>query len=182
MAGRPDKLTEERGRRIVNLIAAGNYVETAAAACGVSKVTLYDWLKRGARAKAGKFRDFSDAVAEATARAEARDLLAIDRAAAGHDVVKTTRKVGSDKTVEETTTTTRESDWRAAAWRLERKYPDRWGRIDKTEISGPGGGPIPVEVLDEKLGRLIEARARRLALEGEGETEAVPVERGDDES
>ena len=37
-------------------------------------------------------------------------------------------------------------DWRAAAWRLERRFPDRWGVKSKVtqEISGPGGGPVEV--------------------------------------
>lgn len=182
MAGRPDKLTEERARKIVNLIASGSYVETAAAACGVSKNTLYDWLKRGARAPHGKFKKFADDVAEAAAKAEARDVLVIDRAASGHDVVRTTRKIEKGIVVEETTTTTREFDWRAAAWRLERKFPKRWGLIERIEHSGPDGGPIPVDVLDEKLGRLIEARARRIALDGGTQTDAVMVKGAGDES
>lgn len=35
--------------------------------------------------------------------------------------------------------------WQAAAWKLERIYPDIYGRRDIQQIQGPGGGPILVE-------------------------------------
>lgn len=33
-------------------------------------------------------------------------------------------------------------EWTAAAWLLERKYPERWGRRERFEVSGPGGAPL----------------------------------------
>lgn len=39
--GRKTKLTPERQTKILNAIRAGAYVETAAAAAGINKVTLY---------------------------------------------------------------------------------------------------------------------------------------------
>ena len=114
--GRPPKFNQETLDTIVRAIRGGNYVETAAAMAGVSKSTLYDWLKQGARAKTGKLKEFSDAVNQAQGEAEARDVLTIGGAA--------------------------KLDWRAAAWRLERKFPDRWGRRDTMKHTGPGGGPI----------------------------------------
>lgn len=114
--GRPTKLNYEVQEKIVQAIKAGNYIETAAAYAGISKSTLYDWLKRGERekqrvAKNPRYRirksekiyvDFSDAVEKALAEAEMRDVLLIGKAA--------------------------EEQWQAAAWRLERKFPERWGR------------------------------------------------------
>lgn len=35
--------------------------------------------------------------------------------------------------------------WQAAAWKLERLYPDLYGRRDMREHTGPGGGPILVQ-------------------------------------
>ncbi|WP_080840023.1 hypothetical protein [Cohnella massiliensis] len=115
---RPIKLTPEVQQKIVEAIKMGNYIETAAAYAGISKNTLYDWMKRGAREKdriAGTNRKpkateapfvaFSDAIEKAMADAEVRDVLIIANAA--------------------------KENWQAAAWRLERKYPDRWGRKDK---------------------------------------------------
>ena len=114
--GRPTKLDYKVQEKIVQAIKAGNYIETAAAYAGISKSTLYDWLKRGERekqrvAKNPRYKirksekiyvEFSDAVEKALAEAEVRDVLLIGKAA--------------------------EEQWQAAAWRLERKFPDRWGR------------------------------------------------------
>lgn len=36
-------------------------------------------------------------------------------------------------------------DVKAAQWWLERKFPDRWGRRDRHELSGPASGPIEVK-------------------------------------
>ena len=113
---RPTKLTPEIQARIVALLRAGNYMETAAAAAGISKQTLYDWLKRGARTKSGQFRGFLDAVEKATAEAEARMVAIIAKAS--------------------------EKQWQAAAWHLERTKPERYGRHERVEMSGRDGGPI----------------------------------------
>ena len=114
--GRPTKLNFDTHNKIITAIRAGNYIETAAAYAGIDKSTLYDWLKRGEREKQRvaqnpryKIRksekpyvEFSNAVEKALAEAEVRDVAIIAKAA--------------------------EEQWQAAAWRLERKFPDRWGR------------------------------------------------------
>lgn len=125
--GRPTKLTTEILSKIEVLLQNGNYVETAAAVCGISKSTLYLWLKRGARSKKGIYKDFSDAVVKAQGLAEARDVSIITKAA--------------------------KDDWKAAAWRLERKFPNRWGRrINIAEV----GRLDPKELTDEELLELVE--------------------------
>lgn len=107
--GRPEKLTPELQQKIVDAIRMGAYIETAAAYAGINKSTLYDWMKRGARAKSGKYKEFSNAIEKALAESEMRDLAVIAKAS--------------------------QENWQAAAWRLERKFPDRWGRRKaKSEI------------------------------------------------
>jgi len=106
---RPTKLTPAVQKKIVDAIKAGNYMETAAAYAGISKQTLYNWMRKGARAEKGKHRAFLDAVEKALAEAEIEDVLTIGAAA--------------------------KEVWQAAAWRLERKFPDRWGRRDKLSVS-----------------------------------------------
>lgn len=129
---RPTKFTPEIQEEIIKVIRAGNYIETASAYVGLDKSTLYDWLKRGrrerervsknpkARIKKSEknFVEFSNAVEKALAYAEIRDVAIIGKAA--------------------------EENWQAAAWRLERKFHDRWGRKDKQtlEHSGKDGGPV----------------------------------------
>lgn len=105
--GRPTSLTPETQKKIISCILTGAYIETAACFAGISKNTLYDWLKRGARDSSGPYREFSDAVEKAMADSELTDLVTINNA-------------------------TKKGQWQAAAWRLERKHPARWGR--RTEI------------------------------------------------
>ena len=134
--GRRTKLTDDLIDKICVLVRAGNYVETAAAYAGVHKETLYQWFRRGASSRRGIYRRFADAVLKATAEAELRDLQIIASAAAN-------------------------GQWQAAAWRLERRVPLRWGRRDFVQAQhvGPDGGPIQVEggELPFKLERVREA-------------------------
>ena len=133
--GRPSKINEERAAKIIRAVRAGNYIETAAALAGINKSTLYAWMKRGAaemdrlesdpKAKPRKselpFLDFSNAINIALAEAENRDIEAIN--AAIHD------------------------DWRAAAWRLERKFPDRWGRKDRLQAEIENKGHVGLNLV-----------------------------------
>lgn len=157
---------------IVALVAAGNYVETAAAAAGISKETLYEWLRVGAQAhqKDGRLtkhearcREFSDAVATALARSEAEAVARLDLMARGGAKARTitTRTVG-DKVVEITEKIEVLAPSVAAeTWRLERRFGKRWGR--KQEITGAEGGPITLDlaasarsVIEDKLDEIAE--------------------------
>ena len=119
----------------------GNYIETASALAGINKTTVYEWLKRGAREKErlenqpnGRMRKdeepfvrFSNAVEKAQAEAEQRDLLIIAKASA--------------------------NDWKASAWRLERRFPAKWGRKERLDFEA--------KVTNENINReevLIEQR------------------------
>lgn len=136
--GRPTKLTPELQAKICDAIRAGNYCETAAAFGGIDKTTLYDWMRRGARARHGIYADFSHAVEKALADAEARDVALIAKAAAdGH--------------------------WQAAAWRLERKFPDRWGRRERHQVDANIQGTVRVtpDYAIQELASLLAARAPR---------------------
>ena len=102
--GRPSKLNLELEAEIVELIKVGNYVETA---CGVvgngGKTTFYEWMKKAkASVRYNKYVRFRNAVEKAQAWSEARDIAIITKAS--------------------------EKYWQAAAWKLERKYPDKFGR------------------------------------------------------
>ncbi len=136
--GRPLKLSPDMQSELVKVIQMGNFLETAAAYVGISVSTLRDWIRRGEReaqrlstknARSNKteepYLEFSAAIKKAQAEGEIRDVLLIGNAA-------------------------RET-WQAAAWRLERRFPDRWGRKEKHELSGPSGGPIEVEDIRERL-------------------------------
>ena len=141
------KLDEEISQRIVDLVRAGNYLDTAAHAVGISKSTLHRWLRLGRESNRGLYRRFLNGVERAQAESESRDVALIARAAS--------------------------DDWRAAAWRLERKAPRRYGvRIQvgvQEELEG---------VLDRLKAGLDEAtyeRVLELIASEEGAVPVVPV-------
>lgn len=106
--GRPTKLTPEIQRVIVSAIAKGNTREVAAAAAGIGRTTLFTWMSTGSSATHGPYRDFLNAVKKAESLA-VMSMVGIVRHAAGES-------------------------WQAAAWWLERRYPDEWGRKDRIEL------------------------------------------------
>jgi hypothetical protein len=137
-SGRPTRLTPELQAKLCDAIRAGNYMETAAAFAGIRKATLHNWLRWGARQTQGIYHAFSEAVEKALADSEARDVALIAKAAAdGH--------------------------WQAAAWRLERKFPDRWGRRERHQVDANIQGTVKVTPDDaiQELTRLLAARAPR---------------------
>lgn len=125
--GRPTKLTPELQLKICETVRAGNYIETASAYVGVNKSTIYDWMKRGAREKQGIYHDFSNAIEKALAESEMRDVLIIGKAAS--------------------------QNWQAAAWRLERKFSDRWGRKDY--VKSEHSGEVAILTYEDQLKRLL---------------------------
>ena len=95
------KLDTALTQRLVDLIRAGNYLEVAATAAGIHRSTLHRWLRHGRSQKRGRYHKFLNQVEKAQAESESRDVAIIAKAAS--------------------------DDWKAAAWRLERKQPRRYG-------------------------------------------------------
>lgn len=117
--GKPTKLTPALAKKLVALVEAGNYVNVAASACGIGRQTFYDWQKRGeADLKTGTLTPF----------AELAELLDVAAAKAEVDAVALVRK--------------QSKLWQASMTFLERRFPDRWGRRQAIEHSGPQGGPM----------------------------------------
>jgi transposase len=116
--GRPTKLTRDLERSYLDALRRTRYLETAADLAGIHRVTLKRWLKRGRR-EPGPYREFCIAVKKVLAESEANN-------------------VGEIESAEE---------WQASAWLLERRFPERWGRKERHEITGEKGGPVVVKVL-----------------------------------
>jgi len=121
--GRPTKLTPDLQAKIVEALKAGNYAEVAARHVGIASSTFYDWMKRGGEGDR-RFSEFSEAIGEAEAFAHARAVTIIAKAMA--------------------------DDWKAAAWYLERKYHDEWGRRDKLDQHVGGRIELSWQGEDEK--------------------------------
>jgi hypothetical protein len=120
---RPAKLTPEIEYQICQLVRAGNSVEIAASASGISAPTYYRWMERGIREQSGPYADFREAVDRARAEVEGR-LVAGDQASA--------------------------NDWRASAWRLERMRPERWARSSERRARTSPVLDRELERLDER--------------------------------
>jgi hypothetical protein len=132
---RPTKLTKEAQERILQAVQAGNYLDTAAQYAGVDGSTMRRWVQKGEAPNAPEpYRSFCTALKSARAAAEVRSVALINQAAGN-------------------------GTWQAAAWYLERSYPDRWGRT-RVEITGSAdhAAPIRVEISAEAL----EAKLRAL--------------------
>ena len=107
MMARRTKLTERTKDDIVKALRAGNSRRDSALYAGVSETTFYSWMARG-REGEPLFAEFLEAVEKAEAQSVVRNVAIIQRAA--------------------------EETWQAAAWWLERKRPDDWGRRQRMDI------------------------------------------------
>ena len=76
--GRPPKLTDALVVEVLEYVRKGNYYETAAAAAGLSRKTLVNWLRRGKREGAGPYWEFLLAMRQAAGQAEASDVSKTD--------------------------------------------------------------------------------------------------------
>ena len=117
MAGRKTKLTPEVQEIIVDGINAGLTLGLTCARAGVTPATFYNWLEKGEAAKSGVLMEFFNAVERAKADSALR--------------------LVSQITLQAPT------DWRAAAFMLERRFPDDYGK--RSEITGKDGGPVKVD-------------------------------------
>jgi hypothetical protein len=131
-SGRPagsGKLTSEIQKVIVTAIENGNQVCVACQLAGIDTSTYHRWLKLGKESESGIYRDFYNALKKAESDAESFLICRIREAAEGTQTIK--RKYvfmpdGSRQLSEENIAV--DSHWQAAAWFLERRYPDRWSR------------------------------------------------------
>lgn len=140
MSRRP-KLTADVQSSVIEALAAGNYLETAAQYAGIHPATLFRWLDRGRAANESEdddhpdkiYGEFCEAVEKTRAQAEVRAVALI-------------RKAAMDGT------------WQAAAWFLERSHPTKWGRQGRLEVTGKNGGAVEVDVsaLEAKVSQILQ--------------------------
>jgi transposase len=123
MAGRQTKLTKKMQAQIVKLLKQGNTFETAAVLSGISKATFFNWMNRGETGEE-PYASFRAAVEQAVAHAEAERVKIIMEAAKGTGRYKDN------------------ADWKAAAWFLERRNPEVWGRKDRISADVTHSGEV----------------------------------------
>lgn len=138
--GRPTKLTPELQAEICELIRKGNFVETACEAVGVHKGTYYNWRNRGERSAKGVYCDFFNAIKRAEADGEAAHVA----------------NIAADNT--------NTKDWQRSAWWLERRYPQRWGKVDRVDVTSKGEGIQQPKIrLDQLSGDELNILAKIIA-------------------
>ena len=93
---RPTKLDQQRMDLICKSMEVGATFKIAAQVAGVHVSTVFAWMAKGREAKSGRFKEFHERVKKSEAMCAVRDLSIVTRAS--------------------------ETDWRAAAWRLERRF------------------------------------------------------------
>lgn len=159
---RDDGTKQTAGEAFIERIALGLPHDQAASSADVDRRTILNWRTKGSAALARQARGEKVTAAErryaefvrnlerAEADAETSRLGVIERAARGGTELTETRvrqeRNGQGVLVEvERTVITRRTApaWQAAAWWLERRLPQRYAR--RFELSGPDGGPIPIE-------------------------------------
>lgn len=108
------KLNAELSDAICSNLACGVSMEAAAEAAGVPRSTFFSWLKRGREEGSDAvYVQFAADIEAAQAIAENRLIRLIGRAA----------------------TEGGPGDWRAAAWLLSRRHPERWSEKRQLEVS-----------------------------------------------
>ena len=123
--GRPPKYTPEVAQRIVDAIAAGNFLETAAAYGGISYECFNQWIRRGERETDGIYCGFLQDVHEAKAKAEVT-------------LVATIKKASTN-------------DWKAAGWLLTSRYPERWSETQRIKVEVEKQLSSTLDALESKL-------------------------------
>lgn len=168
--GRPTKLDGSTQQIICNAIRNGLGYEQAATLAGIEYYTFRRWILRAeaelkrleehprARMKQREklYCDFCEAVQRAKAEGEQFNADVINQAAAGGVTYTETKQVKAFDpatqafivTEETITIKVTQPDWRAAAFVLERRHPERWTRHQKTELSGPDGQPIQITSIE----------------------------------
>ena len=112
---RRTKLSEELIKEAYELVASGNYIKDVYPILGIGEVTWYRWLREGEIAKSGLKRQFWQAIKKAEKEAIIKNVAVIQKAA-------------------------EEGNWQAAAWWLERRYYEDWGRKEKVDLAADKDG------------------------------------------
>jgi len=137
-SGRKPRISKEIIKDVEQCIVYGNYAVVACEYVGICEATYYSWLKRGERdefdSKKTLYVEFLKSVKRATAEAEVRNVMVIQKAS--------------------------KETWQAAAWYLERKHKDRWS--SRQEVTGKDGGAIEIDSPCERINSRITSLADRI--------------------
>lgn len=146
------KLNHEVMGELERLVKDGNYISTACGAVGITIQTYDNWKRWGREDNNGRefhelYKEFYERLSKAESYAEGEFL----------GIIKDAAKAGT---------------WQAAAWYLERKYPEKWGRRERFDGNINIKKKTDVEHLtDEELKAIEDIYRKREAAEPGGDTE-----------
>lgn len=151
---------------IAQAYRAGVPTEQAAGLVGTTKRSLLRWIEQGneelTRLAADPDAEPADdertrkcvtlvtAIKDAQARFVQENLLLIRRAATEAKTRKTVTRTDKEGNQVVEVTETTGGLWTAAAWLLERRNTAEFGRQIRQTIAGPNGGPVQLEVTEER--------------------------------
>lgn len=137
--GRRSKISEQITADLVTAFSLGATHRVACQYAGIAPDTLYEWLDRGARGEK-LFIEFAERINLANGRAAVGWLAKIEKAA-------------------------NDGTWQAAAWKLERRYPQEygrtvqehhikldWERLSESQLRRLAAGEPPEQVLTDTPG------------------------------
>jgi hypothetical protein len=175
---RPTKYTKEKGKKIADLIKAGNFANRSAEACGISEPTFYRWMTRGREAEE-KYKNYLEQE-ETWESMDEEDQLSNPNLEPNQEEgptenernfiefrhqIKQAEAEAEAAAVIQIKSAASSGTWQAAAWFLERKFKDRWSKTDK--IEGTVQHQLGINVSETELEA---ARARLEAARGIPET------------
>ena len=162
--GRPPLLTmlddkaEEYGIKIGEFLAKGMYLREAASLAGISHFSVYRYLRKG---EADLEKDITNTPAAVFATLINEGMAKAEEGALGNILA-----AGSNP-----------AHWPANAWFLERRFPDKYGKQDRTEVTIKDSITLgqPDKPLEERLDDEVK---RTAAKEIAGNLAKLGIERG----
>ena len=165
--GRPAKLSPKIQKIIIKCIGLGLSYQKAAAAAGITRQTLRSYIKKGQKARSGKYLNFFNRLQKAETEGERINFQKIFDAAVGGQEIKHIKEIyNGNKIVKEISTTQKSApDWRAAAWILERRHPEKYGKNRiKDKSYHPAYGDYDIFILAKTLNNMPKFEIERLKL------------------
>jgi hypothetical protein len=133
---RRSRFTPAIQARVLEAVRKGATAELAAAYGGIGRRTLHDWIANGMDDPDSVFAEFAIAYREAEAVGALENLSQIEEAA-------------------------RNGDWRAAAWKLEKRFPESFGKTVTESRVDIKAAIAPVDV--KELAKLTPEQLEALA-------------------